>query len=117
MTFNHSNQIRLRRELRKNLTAPEERLWMLVRRCQLGVRFRRQQGIGRYIVDFYCAKWKLVIELDGDSHFTPEAERYDLERDRFLGSVGLTVLRFSNQDVMQNIDGVLGQIVANGEVV
>jgi very-short-patch-repair endonuclease len=112
MIFNNPNQITQRRQLRKNLTSPEQRLWTKIRKQQLGVRFRRQHGIGRYIADFYCADWALIVELDGDSHFTPQAAQYDAERDRFMRSLGLTVLRFSNRDVLQDIESVLERISA-----
>jgi very-short-patch-repair endonuclease len=114
MIYNRPHQLARRRELRKNSSAPEERLWSKLRRQQLGVRFRRQHGVGRYITDFYCAEWALVIELDGDSHFTPETQVYDAERDRFMYSLGLRVLRFLNRDVMENMEGVVEQIVAVG---
>lgn len=114
MIFSIRNQIPQRRELRKSSTFPEQRLWSKIRRQQLGARFRRQHGIGRYIADFYCPDWALIIELDGDSHFTPEAGSYDALRDQFMRSLGLTVLRFSNREVMQNIDGVLERILEIG---
>jgi len=83
-----------------------------VRGKQLGVKFRRQQGIGPYIVDFYCAEYALVIELDGDSHYTAEAKAYDCARTDFLGSKGFRVLRFTNENVMKNKDGVLINVIA-----
>ena len=110
--FNESKKTPLRRTLRKNPTEPERLLWNRIRNRQiLGIKFRRQQGIGRYIVDFYCAQYSLVIELDGDSHFTDEGIAYDQVRDEFLRTLGLIVLRFTNSDVMQNIDGVLTIII------
>jgi very-short-patch-repair endonuclease len=66
--FNRPQYRNRRSEPRKNSTEPENRFWQAVR-GQLGVKFRRQQGIGHYIVDFYCPEWTLVVELDGDSHF------------------------------------------------
>ncbi|MES2674607.1 MAG: endonuclease domain-containing protein [Pseudomonadota bacterium] len=99
-----------RRDLRKNLTEPERRLWSKIRNKQLGVKFRRQHGIGHYIVDFYCSECALVIELDGDSHFTPRAQQYDCERENFMRTLGFETLRFLNQDVMTNVEGVLMKI-------
>ncbi|MES2824943.1 MAG: endonuclease domain-containing protein [Pseudomonadota bacterium] len=99
-----------RRGLRKNSTEPERRLWAKIRNKQLGVKFRRQHGIGPYIVDFYCAEYSLVIELDGDSHFTPEAQQYDHKRENFMRTLGLETLRFTNQDMMENSEGVLMMI-------
>lgn len=110
--FNESTKTPLRPTLRKNPTEPERLLWNRIRNRQLlDIKFRRQQGIGRYIVDFYSAEYSLVIELDGDSHFTDEGIEYDQVRDEFLWSVGLTILRFTNSDIMQNIDGVLTTII------
>lgn len=78
-----------------------------MRNKQLGVKFRCQQGIGNYIVDFYCKELKLVVEIDGNSHFLPEEINKDKRRDVFLKTVELDVLRFTNEDVMQNLEGVL----------
>ena len=110
--FNHAIKTPLRRALRKNPTEPERRLWNRIRNKQLsGIKFRRQQGIDRYIVDFYCAEYSLVVEIDGDSHFTDEGIIYDQVRDDFLQSLGFIVLRFTNLDVMENIDSVLVTIL------
>ena len=100
-------QINNRRELRKNPTEPEKRFWSWVRGKQLGCKFRRQQGIGQYIVDFYCAEHALIVELDGDSHYTPEAMAYDASRTQFLTAKGFRVIRFSNLEIMQSKEGVL----------
>ncbi|MDX5630092.1 MULTISPECIES: endonuclease domain-containing protein [unclassified Brenneria] len=105
--FNRRERTGLRRELRQNPTEPERRLWRTIRQRQLGVKFRRQHGIGIYIVDFYCAERYLVIEVDGDSHFSAQGGAYDGLRDAYIRSLGLRVLRISNTDIMQNIDGVL----------
>ncbi len=88
----------------------EKKLWQHIRKKQLGIKFRRQHGIGRYIADFYCSEHKLVIELDGDSHNSLEAQTYDKERNMFMRQVGLNVLRFTNQEVFTNIEGILEQI-------
>jgi very-short-patch-repair endonuclease len=100
-------QLNNRRQLRKNPTEPEKRFWSWVRSKQLGCKFRRQQGIGQYIVDFYCAEYALIIELDGDSHYTVEAIAYDTQRTRFLTTKGFKVIRFTNLEIMQNKEGVL----------
>ncbi len=85
-------------------------LWSALRKKQLGVKFRRQHTIGHYIVDFYCAELRLVIEIDGESHFTSEGMVYDEIRDKFLESCGLKVLHFTNQQVMCELEGVLSRI-------
>ncbi len=97
--------------LRKNPTEPEKRFWQAVRGKQVGAKFRRQHGIGHYIVDFYCPEWALVVELDGDSHFHSDAQLADSERDAYLHGLGLRVLRFTNLDVMQNLAGVLMKVL------
>ena len=86
--------------LRKNMTKEENLLWYpFLRRCPC--QFRRQYVIGNYIVDFYCHRAKLVVELDGSQHYTPEEVEKDARRTRYLESLGLQVLRFSNLDVLR----------------
>ena len=104
--FNQSRYKQRRQDLRTNTTSPEQVLWQKLRGKQMGVKFRRQHGIGHYIVDFYCSERKLVIEVDGDSHFTDDAQEYDQIRDAYLQGLELTVLRFTNEQVMQNLVGV-----------
>jgi len=98
------------RTLRKEMTDAERRLWHRLRGEQLGVKFRKQHPIGPYIVDFYSWQAGLVVELDGETHATPEARAYDQERDNYLQSLGLSVLRFSNREVFTNLEGVLEAI-------
>ncbi|MCH7763766.1 MAG: endonuclease domain-containing protein [Candidatus Marinimicrobia bacterium] len=96
----------LARNLRNHSTLSEVLLWVRLKgRQRLGYQFSRQKPIGNYIVDFFCSKLKLVIEIDGESHF--ENEKSDAERQAFLESIGLTVLRFDNDQVKQYLDGVL----------
>jgi len=104
------NQIRLRaRALRKNPTEVERLLWRHLRMWQLdGYKFRRQQPIGNYIVDFVCLEKRLIIELDGGQH--AEQSNYDSERDAWLRDQRFTVLRFWNNDVLMNIEGVARRI-------
>ncbi len=92
-------------ELRKEPTPAERKLWAIIRNDQLGVSFRRQHAIGKYIPDFVCIEKKLIIELDGSQHL--EQEEYDNERTKYLESLGYKVIRFWNNDVMNNIDGVI----------
>jgi very-short-patch-repair endonuclease len=91
--------------LRKNMTKEEAHLWYQCL-CRAKYRFRRQYVIGNYIVDFYCHQAKLVIELDGSQHCTPEEMEYDKKRTAFLESLGLKVVRFSNLDVMRRFRDV-----------
>jgi len=99
----------LSRNLRKNMTKQENHLWydFLKKQPQ---QFYRQRIIGQYIVDFYCDKAKLVIELDGSQHYNETNAEYDLERTKYLNELNLTVLRFSNFDVDRNFEGVCAAI-------
>ena len=103
--------IELARCMRHQLTWAEKILWRQLRNGkQAGLKFRRQQPLGRYILDFYCAAKKLVVELDGGQHDIPEEREYDLARTEFLKTEGLTVLRFWNSQVRDNTPWVLESI-------
>lgn len=104
----------LARDLRKNMTDAERLVWSKVRRKQVnGHQFYRQKVIENYIVDFYCPKAKLVIEIDGGHHYSDKAVEKDKLRDKNLESLGIRVLRFSNLDVLKNIEGVMEHIYNN----
>ena len=106
MDFKHNPSIvPLAKQLRKNMTKEERHLWYDFLRGY-PVRFLRQKVIGSYIVDFYCAKAQLVVELDGSQHCEPEEIVYDQIRTAYLQSQGLEVLRFSNLDVMRKFQSV-----------
>ncbi len=95
--------------LRSNQTEAEQRLWYHLRAHRfMGLKFKRQKPLGRYIVDFVCMEQRLIIELDGGQH--AEQVAYDQQRDAWLRGQGYTVLRFWNNDVMQQLEGVLEQI-------
>ena len=96
-------------ELRKESTLAERKLWSRIRNDQLGVTFRRQHAVGVYIPDFCSPKAKLIIELDGSQHL--EQQEYDSERTKYLESQGYRVIRFWNNDVTNNIDGVILAII------
>ncbi len=87
------------------MTKEERHLWYDFLKL-LPYTFNRQKVIGPYIVDFYCAEAKLVIELDGSQHYESKAYAYDRKRDDYLKSLGLTVIRYSNYEVNDNFDGV-----------
>ena len=106
--YNKSN-IPLAKHLRKNMTPWERKLWYDFLRYY-PFRFQRQKAIGNYIVDFYCAKAGLVIELDGGGHFSAEQAEKDADRTQILESMNLTVLRFCNLDIDHNFSGVCEQI-------
>lgn len=96
------------KELRREMTAAEKLLWQEVRAKKLGVRFRRQQVIAGYIVDFYCHKAALVIEVDGDIHDLQQEE--DARREKVLREMGLRILRFGNEEVLKDLSMVMGKI-------
>ena len=102
--YNKEN-IPLAKKLRKNMTPWERKLWYEFLR-NYPVRFQRQKAIGNYIADFYCAKARLIIELDGGGHYTPEQERKDEQRTKELNAMNLTVVRICNLDIDRNFCGV-----------
>ena len=106
--------LRLKRQaqaLRNNMTGAEQKLWWHLRRKQIqGVQFYRQKCLGQYIVDFYASRVKLVIEIDGSQHFEQSHVVKDRIRDTFLATLGLTVLRFHNGQIFEEIDSVLEAI-------
>lgn len=98
------------RRLRREQTPAEEKLWALLKRERLGVKFRRQHPIGPYFVDFVCIESELIIELDGSQHGTPEGHAYDAERTAYLNAAGFQVLRFWNHEVLDHLPQVLKTI-------
>jgi very-short-patch-repair endonuclease len=110
-TNNPSKTKQTRRNLRADMTEPEQKMWHMLRARRLeGFKFRRQHGIGPYIVDFFCPSLKLVVEIDGDSHFSPDAEQYDRKRTEYLKSCGMDVIRFTNLEVRLNPEAVVEDI-------
>jgi len=85
-------------------------LWKELRRKKLGFKFRRQFGIGPYITDFYCPQLRFAVELDGDVHTSDSAQKKDKIRDKFFNDCGVTVKRFWNHQIYEDIDSVLGEI-------
>ena len=94
------------REMRKNMTPEERKLWYMYLQKHPRFRFRRQEIIGPYIADFYCAQAKLVIELDGSQHFSEDAMAYDAARNAYFIQHSLRVLRFTNADINQRFPNV-----------
>jgi very-short-patch-repair endonuclease len=92
-------------QLRKKSTPAERKLWSKIWDDQLGVNFRRQHAVGNYIPDFVCIEKKLILELDGSQHL--EQQEYDEERTKYLNSLGYKVIRFWNNAVMKDIEGVI----------
>ena len=99
------------RQLRQNMTEAEQLIWYRVRRKQImGVQFYRQKPLLNFIVDFYCAKARLVIELDGGQHFEDEHQEKDIIRDKALMDIDLLVLRFDNYQVLTETESVINRI-------
>ena len=111
--MNQTNNPKLRKnaqKLRREMTKEERRLWYdFLKKLPLTV--NRQKVIGHYIVDFYCASAKLVIELDGSQHYESGGTTSDRERDYALNQLGITVVRYSNSDINRNFDGVCADLL------
>jgi very-short-patch-repair endonuclease len=99
------------RELRKMETEAEKILWTRLHKNQiLGLQFRRQHPINRFIADFYCPKIKLVVEVDGNIHELPDNQDYDIGRSEILHDFGITVIRFSNEQIINDIENAINEI-------
>ncbi len=100
-----------RKELRKKATTAEKILWNSLRRRNINnIKFFRQYGIGAYIADFYAPLLRLCIEVDGKQHHTKIGKEYDAERDNYMESLNIKVIRFKNESVIEDIDNVLNEI-------
>ena len=104
------NKKQIRKKLRNSATPQEVILWSRLKNERLGCKFRRQHSIGKYVVDFYCPAKKLIIEIDGSQHID---NTYDTDRDAYLKNLGFKVLRFWDNDVNNNLEGVLMKIIEN----
>jgi very-short-patch-repair endonuclease len=98
------------RAMRSDATAAERKLWYELL-SGLPYRFSRQKPLGRFVADFYCSRARLVIEVDGDSHYTDVARLYDQARTEWLGAQGIRVLRFTNAEVMQDFEAVGAKVL------
>ena len=111
--YNRRSQKETRRRLRTRGTPAEAALWTRLKDRQLGgFRWRRQFGVGPYVLDFYCPAVRLGVEVDGAVHHTPAQRAYDAERTRHLGAVGVRVVRFENRAVFEAPEAVLAAILA-----
>jgi very-short-patch-repair endonuclease len=112
MFFNASPEIYRKAEyLRKNMTEAEKLLWDRLRKTQLGVRFKAQHPIDQFIVDFYCHKAKLVIEVDGDNH--RYNQEYDEGREAEIKKFGIKIIRFTNNEIFEDLNNVIKKIRSN----
>jgi len=108
---NRKNLKKRRKQLRNNATLAEKILWNRLRNQQLkGRKFRRQHSFGNYILDFYCPSEQLAIEVDGKGHDTMDYSEYDQKRTKCLNRCGIKVLRFTNREIVEHIEYVLGKI-------
>ncbi len=97
-------------KLRKNMTEAEIRLWEYLKTKPQGFKFRRQHPIAGYVLDFYCHKLKLSIEVDGDYHLNKEQKEKDIERTTYLNSVGIIEYRFTNEQILNQYETVINKI-------
>ena len=104
------------RKLRREPTWAERKLWSRLRSQRLGgYKFRRQHPLGRYALDFYCISAKLAVEVDGDPHGTPQGRIHDRERDALMAALGIKTMRFWNEEIRENLEGVLDTVLAELE--
>jgi len=109
--YNNKTLKERRREFRKNQTPAEKLLWEHISKDKIfGLRFLRQYGAGPYILDFYCAKIRLGIEVDGEIHKREENKIYDKDREKYLEGVNISLIRFWNDDVLNNTTEVLKEL-------
>jgi len=109
--FNDPYSKENRRKLRKNQTQAEQKIWSRLKGKNLGFKFFRQYSVGKYILDFYCPKKRLAVELDGGHHLEESHQEYDKMRSFYLQSKNIRVLRFWNNDVLKNPTLILERIV------
>lgn len=108
--YNDKILLARRQQLRKSQTATEKLLWQKINCSKLGFRFFRQYSVGPYILDFYCPKKRLAIEIDGPSHDVADAKIYDGERADYLVGIDIQTIRFRNKEVIKNIDCIVTKI-------
>lgn len=107
-----SHTFKKAKELRDNMTEAELKLWEILKKNQIrGLRFRSQHPMDRFIADFYCHPLKLVIEVDGGIHLSPDQKQYDIGRTEELNQYGIKVIRFSNEQVLNHLDEVKTEIL------
>jgi very-short-patch-repair endonuclease len=109
--FNPKTSEGKRKGLRRESTIPEKYMWSRLRGKQMhGYKFRRQFGVDRFIIDFYCPELKLAIEIDGKTHLGEKAEQYDIWREKHLDALGIQCIRFSDDEVLKRLDDVTQKI-------
>lgn len=112
MLYNDIRFKQRRQDLRNSATEGEQKLWFALRKRNLGgYKFRRQYGVGKYIVDFYCPERRLIVEVDGGQHYEQSQQEYDEERTAFLKTHDIRVVRVTNAEVMNKMEAVLEKIL------
>jgi len=110
----HDKIFEFARKLRRSETSAERYFWLILRNRKIaGLKFRRQHPIGKYVVDFYCHEKKLAIELDGCIHDLPEVKNHDNDRMKVIEQLGVTVLRFTNDEIFNDLNNVINKIINN----
>lgn len=110
--FNRFEFKKRRQDLRNNPTRVETLLWNILKGRRLGgYKFRRQHGVGNYVVDFYCAQKKVSVEADGEVHDSEQSKKNDRNRDVFIEKYGIKILRFANDEIERNIEEIAGKIL------
>ena len=109
--YNKNSEKEKRRKLRQDIVKAEKIIWDKIRNRQIeDCKFRRQYSVDKFVIDFYSPILKIAIEIDGESHFKEGAAEYDRERQMYIESLGIKFIRFTNNDVYDNLDGVLESI-------
>ena len=109
--YNKNSEKEKRRKLRQDIVKAEKIIWDKIRNRQIeDCKFRRQYSVDKFVIDFYSPILKLAIEIDGESHFKDGMAEYDRERQNYIESLGIRFIRFTNNDVYENLDGVLESI-------
>ncbi len=113
-TFNKPQSAKRRKYLRRNMTKAEKILWFKLRNSRLSkLRFRRQYGVYNYVIDFYCPQYRLAIEIIGDVHDFSRQIKSDLLKKKKIESLGIKILGYTNQQVIEGTEGVLENILSN----
>lgn len=108
--YNKKSEQEKRRQLRNNMTYCEKIVWIYLRKKQFGYRFLRQYSVDKYVVDFYCPKLKLAVEIDGDVHDEPDQKKYDTERQIDIEKFGVTFVRIKNEELLGNPNKAFAKI-------
>lgn len=108
--FNKKEMQRRRRQLRSNMTYCEKLVWMYLRKRQMKERFLRQYSVDNYVIDFYCPKLKLAVEVDGDVHDLQDQKEYDKERQNYLENFGINFIRIKNEELLASANKAFARI-------